>query len=377
MKYCKKCVQPDTRPGLVFDKEGVCAACRYWEETARIDWAERDKRLREIADWARGRARQGFDCIIGVSGGKDSHVQAFYTRDRLGLRALLVNCAPDGITDVGRSNLENLVQHGFDMISYRPNPRVIRALARRSFIEHGNPVKPSEYSLFAVSYQAALRFGIPLVIQGENPAATLGVVESIPPGDDALMIRQHNTLGGGNAGDWVQDGIGLKDLQFYQFPDAAELGRAGIRAIWIGHYVKEWSYSANIQFAVDHGLRGRPGHEPSLTGRLSPHCSIDSDMQIVNQMLKFYKFGFGFVTDEVCYFIREGRMSRQEAAELVERYDGKCDERYIREFCEYIGMDEAEFWTITDRWVNKSIFERDGATVRWKPRFRVGRDFPT
>lgn len=375
MMYCKKCVQPDTRPGLVFDAEGVCAACRYQEETARIDWNERERQLREIAEWARGKASRGFDCIVGVSGGKDSLFQALYARDRLRLKTLLVNCAPDAITEVGRLNLENLVQHGFDMISFRPNPRVVRELVKRSFIDHGNPVKPTEYSLFAVSYEAALRFGVPLVVQGENPGSTLGVVESIPPGDDALMIKDHNTLAGGNASDWIQDGIELRDLQFYQFPDLAELGRAGIRAIWLGYYAKEWSYSANTQFAVDHGLRGRPGHDPTLTGRLNPYSSIDSDMQIVNQMLKFYKFGFGLITDEVCYYIREGRMSREEAAKLVERYDGKCDERYVREFCEYIGMNEEEFWRVTERWVNKRLFEKDSTTRRWKPKFEVGRDF--
>lgn len=374
MKYCRKCVQPDTRPGLVFDDEGVCAACRFQEEMPRIDWDERERQLQEIAEWARRNARGSFDCIVGVSGGKDSHFQALHVKERLGLKALLVNCAPDAITEVGRQNLENLVQHGFDMVSFRPNPQVMRVVTKRAFFEYGNPVKPSEYPLYAVSYQAALRFGIPLIIQGENPASTLGIVDSLDPDDDALKIKNHNTLAGGNASDWVQEGIELKDLQFYQFPDPDEMRKAGIRAIWLGYYTKEWSYTGNIQFAIDHGLRGRPGHDPNLAGRLSPYSSVDSDMQIVNQMLKFYKFGFGFVTDEVCYDIREGRLSREEAIRLVEQYDGKCDERYIREFCEYIGVSEEEFWGVTDRWVNRKLFEKDPLTGKWRPKFRVGRN---
>ncbi|GAG44993.1 unnamed protein product, partial [marine sediment metagenome] len=167
MRYCTKCVQPDTRPGLVFDSNGVCAACRLQEQASGIDWDERERELRMVASWARRDANGGFDCVVGVSGGKDSYFQALYVKERLGLKALLVNCAPDNITEVGRQNLENLVQHGFDMVSFRPNPQVMRAVTRRAFYEYGNPVKPSEYPLYAVSCRAALEFGIPLVVQGE------------------------------------------------------------------------------------------------------------------------------------------------------------------------------------------------------------------
>jgi len=371
MKYCKRCVQPDTRPGVLFDRDGVCAACLYrFEEFPRIDWAQRERQLREIAAWAKEKAHGGFDCAVGVSGGKDSHVQAFYAKENLGLKVLLVNCAPDGITDVGRHNLENLVKHGFDMVSFRPNPAVMRGVTRRSFFEFGNPVKPSEYPLYAVSYQTALKFGIPLIIQGENVAITLGVRSNLAPSDDALGIRRHNTLGGGNASDWVQEGIELRDLLFYQWPEEDEL-RAKVRAIHLNYYMKEWSWNGNIEFAVARGLHGRVD-DPNMTGRLNPYTSVDADMQIVNQMLKYYKFGFGFVTDEVCYNIREGRLSREQAIKLVEQYDGKCDGRYIREFCEYVDITLEDFWRVVDRFVNKKLFQKDRESGEWKPLFKVG-----
>lgn len=373
MKYCSRCVQPDTRPGLVFGDDGVCMACRLRDDRQKVDWDERKRQLLEIADWARETADGDFECVVGVSGGKDSHFQAFYARERLGLKVLLVNCAPDAITEVGRRNLENLVQHGFDMVSFRPNPRVMRAVTRRSFFEHGNPVKPSEYPLYAVSYQAALRFNIPLIVQGENPGITLGIVGFLGTTDDALNIRHHNTLGGGNAADWVQEGIGLDDLRFYQFPDDGEL-RDSVRAIHLNYYAEEWSNAGNTKFAVAHGLCGRPGHDPNLTGRLNPYSSVDSDMQIVNQLLKYYKFGFGSVTDETCYNIREGLLSRDEAIGLVKLYDGKCDESYVREFCQYIDVTAEEFWQTADRFVNRELFSRNPTTGMWEPLFEVGRN---
>lgn len=373
MRYCKRCVQPDTRPKIEFDDEGVCFACRYSERVKNeIDWEKRERQLKEIAKWAKENNRSGYDCAIGVSGGKDSHFQALYVKEKLGLNALLTNCVPDNITEVGRQNLENLVQKGFDLFQVRNNPKIMRELTKRSFYKYGNPVKPSEYPLYAITYQIALAYKIPLVIQGENPGITLGVTEGLGDDDNAMNINVCNTLAGGNASDWVGDGIEYKDLLPYQFPDKDKMPRSNIRAIYLNYYIKEWSYSHNIEFSVKRGLRGRPGHDPNLTGRLSPYCSVDSDLQIVNQMLKYYKLGFGFVTDEVCYYIREGRMRREEAIELVKKYDGKCAEVYIRKFCEYIDISIDEFWAVTERFVNKELFRKDPDAGEWKPRFKVG-----
>lgn len=372
MKYCKKCVQPDTRPGMVIDDDGICLACKYYfEEFPTIDWEDRSRQLQQIADEAKTNSGEGFDCVVGISGGKDSTFQSLYARDQLGLKVLLVNCAPDGITEVGRKNLENLVQHGFDMISIRPNPKVMKMVTRRSFFEYGNPVKPSEYPLYVVSYITALKFGIPLIIQGENDAITLGLRGTMDPDGDALNLRKTDTLAGCNSSDWVQDGIELKDLLFYQWPADNELRRKVV-AVHLNYYVKEFSQNGNTKFARAHGFRGRQDHDPNLTGRLSPYTSIDADMQIVNQMIKYYKLGFGFVTDEVCYNIREVGLDREEGIELIEKYDGKCDARYIREFCEYIDISENEFWETVNKFVSRELFRKDEVAGKWVPLFKVG-----
>ncbi len=375
MKYCKKCVQPDTRPGIVFDEEGVCSACRAYEKRLKVNWDEREAELREIAKWARANSKSGFDCAIGVSGGKDSHFQALYVKDQLALKALLVNCAPDNISEVGRHNLENLVQHGFDMISLRPNPKIERELSKRAFYEYGNFVKPLEYPLYASTFQVALKFGIPLIVQGENPAETLGITGYLDAGGDAMDWKDSPTVAGGNASDWVGEGVELRDLLFYQFPDVDGLRERNIRAIYLGHYAKEWSNPNNTEFAVARGLKGRPGHDPSLTGRINRYMCVDTELKIINQMLKYYKFGFGAVTDEVCYRIREGRMSREDGVRLVQLYDGQVGNGYIQTWCDYIGISIVKFWKVTDQWVNRELFERDTTTGKWNPKFRVGVDF--
>ena len=135
MKVCKKCLQPDTRPGIFFNQDGICGAC-IWEDTKKdIDWELREKELKKISEWAKKSTESNYDCVIGVSGGKDSTKQALTARDRLGLRCLLVNSEPEGITAIGSSNIENLKKLGFDVISLRPNPKVTKLLIKYDFFK--------------------------------------------------------------------------------------------------------------------------------------------------------------------------------------------------------------------------------------------------
>ena len=110
MRICKQCIQPDTRPNIYFNDEGICGACLWEEEIKSIDWNSRRKELQGIADWAKNNTKSNYDCVIGVSGGKDSTLQAIVARDELGLRPLLINAEPEGITDIGKYNIENLKQ---------------------------------------------------------------------------------------------------------------------------------------------------------------------------------------------------------------------------------------------------------------------------
>ena len=374
MKYCKKCLQPDTRPGIVFDEHGVCAACNYQEQVYHtIDWDARQKKLHEIAEWAKSK-KAPYDCVIGVSGGKDSTFQALYAKEKLGLHVLLVNCEPDGITEVGKKNIENLISKGFDCIKIRTDPKVCRALARKSFYEYGNIVKPSEYPLWVSAFRIALSFDIPLIVQGENAALTLGVSKNQSTGGDAFNVTELNTLAGCTAEEWIGDGVTEKDLYFYQFPDKKLFAEKDIKAIWLQYYVKEWSQVYNADFAIARGLMGRTTEKLEDIGRYRRYTALDSDIQIVNQMLKYLKLGFGFATDEACYDIREGRISREDAKWLVETYDGKCGEHYIKDACDYMGITVEEFWKVTDKWVNKDLFYKD-VNGKWLPKFKVGEDF--
>lgn len=377
MRYCKRCLQPDTRPGIVFDDEQVCFACRYEESKATIDWNAREAELKAIADEAKAESiKRGntYDCIIGVSGGKDSTFQAVYAKEKLGLNPLLINCMPDEITEIGAKNINNLNNLGFDIISIRPNPIVAKKLARKSFFERGNIIAASEYCLWASAYIMAEKFNIPLIIQGENAALTLGTAKNQDTSGDAFSVVQLETIRGASVSSFVDlsNNITEKDLFLYKIPDVDSMKAKGVKAVFLQYYAKEWSQVYNADFAIARGLTGRTDDLHDL-GRYRRYTALDSDLQIVNQMIKYLKFGFGYATDEICYDIREGRFSREDGKWYVNEYDGLCGQKYIDDACRYLSITEEEFWQVVDRYVNTDLFEKkDG---RWVKKFTVGEDY--
>lgn len=340
MDYCKKCCQVLTRPQL-YVKDGICGACLWEEQKGNIDWNTRKKQLEQIAldaKWSASK-RGTYDCAVGVSGGKDSTFQALYAKDILGLNCLLVSAFPDEITPIGLHNFDNLVNQGFDCIRIHVNPNLLAQLMRRDFFKYLHFRKATEYPLWASVYTVAKEKNIPLIIQGENAALTLGVSKDMNTDWDASTIYKTNTIAGATAVEHYPE-IPPKELLLYKFPDLSDWNG---KAIWLNYFVKEWSQSHNARFAMSHGLHVRTDDLENI-GRIHPWTCLDSDFHILSQTHKYYKFGFGFATDEVCYNIREQTMTREEGFELIKKYDGLCARNYIQKFCEFIGITEREHW---------------------------------
>ncbi len=353
MEYCKKCVQPNTRPRVRFNEQGVCGACLWEEEKKTIDWDERKKEFQRIADEAKQKAkeRSTYDCVLGVSGGKDTTFSALYAKETLGLNCLLVNCAPAQITEVGQYNIDNLLNLGFDMYTVKVNPLILKKMMKRDFYEYLNISRPTEKALWSSAYRVAMHHNIPLVIQGENEALTLGV-GGVSRGDDANDVRNTNTLSNALNEYVGYEGITETDLFFYRFPDTT-----GLRAVWLQYYVKEWSRTHNAEFSIKRGMKVRTDDLHNL-GRIHRFCQMDSDFHMVNQMFKYIKLGFGFATDEACYDIRDGFLTREEGIKLIKEYDGLCGKEYVKKFCDFISIDEEEFWRVVEGWRNKELFEK-------------------
>ena len=378
MKYCKKCVQVDTRPGIYFNEDGICGACLYADEVKSIDWDKRQNELQKIAKEAKKKSNENksiYDCVIGVSGGKDSTFQAIIARDELGLRPLLVNGEPNGITNIGSMNIENLKQLGFDVISLRPNPKILKKMVRKDFYENLNWAKATEPSLWASAYIIADKFNIPLIIQGENAGLTLGVSKlGLGKDGDAFKVLSLDTLKYGYKHYIGFEGITEKDLYLYHF-DLESLKQKETKAIWLQYYKKEWSLNDNAKFSIARGLTIKPvDTDPYEMGTFCKFSQLDSDLVGLNQMFKYYKFGFGECTDHAMYDIIAGLKTREEGIELVKQYDGKVGDRYVKQFCDWIDIDTHEFWTIVDGFVNEKLFIKE-KVGKYIPKFTVGEDF--
>ena len=349
MKVCKKCIQPDTRPGIFFDDNGICGACLWAEEKKKIDWNSRYKELEDIALQAKENSKGNYDCAIGVSGGKDSTKQAIVARDELDLKCLLVNCEPENITDIGRNNIENLKRLGFDLITIRPNPNVMKKLIRYDFFDQLNPIKVTEFSLYSSAYIIAEKFDISLIIQGENPGLVLGTrLTGVGSDSNALKADEMHTLSLGWQ-EYLNEIPNEKDLFLYHY-NRKKLEVRNTQGIWLNYFIKDWEPNTNADISKKHGLVWRDENfDPYTIGSYQPFTSLDSDLNPVNQMLKYIKFGFGQCMDQACYDLRDGYLTREQAIDLVLKYDGKCSEVYIEKFCSYIGISQKEFWRVTEK----------------------------
>jgi N-acetyl sugar amidotransferase len=372
MKYCNRCLQPNTRPNTVFSADGVCPACAYFEALKNVDWQERFEILEDLLASYPRRTGQYHDCIIGVSGGKDSTRQALYLREKLGINPLLVSLSypPEQVTERGVSNLSNLMELGFDVVISAPAPQTWKVLKREGFRKFTNSFRSTEMALFSSVPQIAIRYGIKLILWGENPGLQLGDMKTLGrTGYDGNSLRYMNTLSSGL--DWMLDcGYSKAQLFSYVYPEASEFEKHDLQIVYLGWFLGDWSLVNNAGYSCGNGIEIRvDGVEK--TGDLYGVTALDEDFTPVNQLIKYYKYGFGRVTDYVNEEIRLGRLSRCDGIRLVEDYDDAKDEKYIEDYCDYLGISTKKFWDKVKASVNEQLFsiENDGFIRR---KFKVG-----
>jgi len=372
MKYCINCLQPDTRPNIRFADNGICPACEYSFSWQAIDWDARKKELKSVCDFGRENQSCGYDCIIGVSGGKDSTRQALFVKHTLKMNPLLVCCTypPDQVSDRGADNIRNLISLGFNAVIVGPAPQTWKKNMIEGFYKYGNWQRSTELALFTSVPRLAIAYQIPLIFWGENPALTIGDLSTDSRGYDGNQMKYANTLAGGNPSWLCVNGIRQKDLLSYYYPSDEEMVRANLRIVYLGYFWKIWSRLYHGMLGALNGMDTRAEH-PEDIGDILGVEALDEDWITLNQLIKYRKFGFARVTELVCEEIRFGRMKREEAVDLVERYDGKCSDKIVGEFCAYMGMSDGEFWKVVDLYTNRDIFERIKGN-KWKLKNRVG-----
>jgi N-acetyl sugar amidotransferase len=373
VRYCKRCLFPETKPDLSIDAEGVCDACRSAEVKQEIDWDARGAELKDILERYRSKDGSNYDCVVPVSGGKDSVYQVMKILE-LGYRPLTVTWSACSYTEIGRQNIEAMQQLGVDHIQFTPNPRVYRAIFAEAFRRVGDGCWPCHVGIFSYPIRVAVNYKVPLLVYGENPQFEYG-----GPASRALnpiIDRQWLEEFGGLLGNRIEDMLGVEgitesDLIPYRYPSDDELADVGVTAIFLGYY-QRWDARKQLREVLDktefkiNTTVMDFGERAHQEGTYTNYENLDGKFVGVHDYLKFLKFGFGRATDHASIDIRNERVSREEAKQLVRDYEGKVPRRYLVEYLEFVGMTEDEFYETLDAFTNKAIFKTDenGRIVR-------------
>jgi N-acetyl sugar amidotransferase len=352
-------VLPSTRPNLTFDDAGVCNGCRSSLSKPHIDYAAREQAFRQVVEHARSRSL-GYDCLIPVSGGKDSTWQVVKCLE-YGLNPLAVTWKTPARTEIGARNLANLVNLGVDHIDYQVSPKVEKKFLYQALARYGSTAIPMHLALFNIPLKIAVRFQIPLVVWGENSAFEYGGADEELKGFqlDGAWLQKYGVTHGTTARDWVSPELSARELTPYFGPTDAELVEAGVLAVFLGYYFP-WDPVISLTVARAHGFQADPGGP--RTGYYD-YADIDDDFISIHHYLKWYKFGFTRTFDNLSLEIRNGRLTREEAIAIIRQRGDETPHADIAKFCAFVGITREGFFTLIERFRNRDIWQYENG--RW------------
>lgn len=369
VRWCTRCVYPSISAApMEFDEQGVCMGCRQSDLKTEMppgEWARRRELLREILEHYRCRDGSRYDCVIPVSGGKDSYFQAHVIRNEFGLNPLLVtyngnNYLPEGWNNVHR--MKEVI--GADHVFYSPSVTLLKKLNRLGFIVMGDMNWHAHIGITTLPVRVAAQFKIPLIVWGEH--GYLDLCGQFSMEDYPEMSYRDRLEHFARGYEWNYfvglDGITAQDMIAYQYPSDQEIWDLDLRGIYIGLYIY-WEANQHAKLMME-----KYGWEPSREPfeRTYRRMSNLDDMHEngIHDYLKYIKFGYGRCTDHVCKDIRAGLISRDEGIELVRRHD-HVKPRDLKRWLEYVNMTEAEFDAIADTFRDPRVWRRvDGQWVK-------------
>ena len=342
MKYCSRCIIPESAESIVFDEDGVCNVCRSAEiKHDEIDWNERRGILDEIVSRYKGKGQ--YDCIVPFSGGKDSTYQLWYVVKQLGLKPLVVRFNHWGYRPlVHENNTRTFKKLGVDILEFTANWKVVKRIMLASLKETGDFCWHCHTGVFAHTMQIAVKFQIPLVIWGE--ASSEYRAYHNPRELEELDEKKFNEIVnlGINADKMYEllDGeVDKRDLMPFQFPSEAEMKKTGIKAIYLGNYIK-WNTKEQVEMIKKE--LGWKGQEVEGIPPQYDYEKIECRWQGVRDYCKYIKRGHGRTNHLVCIDIRNRVMDRETGLKLADAFDGKKPAS-LEGFLDVIGITEEEF----------------------------------
>jgi N-acetyl sugar amidotransferase len=364
MEYCARCVYPENaKPTIIFDDDGVCSGCRYHESRQKINWNEREKMLREILAEHKAKAREAgriYDCIIPVSGGKDSHFQTYLLKHVYEMNPLLVTYNHAFNSRLGIRNLNNLVTKlGVDLIRFTANPESVKKISRYMLKTVGDLTWHYHAGIRTLPFQIAVRFKIPLIVWGEHGFAELtGLVTLEDMVEFTKWTRQEHDMRGYEPHELInkESGITEQDIGPYVYPTDEKIEELDVRGIYISnfYYWDALDHAKMMREKFDFGLHSGPRERSFIL-----HGKTDDHANDVHDYLKYLKFGYGRATDDASMEIRHGRMSREEGIMLVRKYDHVTPST-LATYLNFMQITEGQFYEWIEPMRDTDIWVKDG-----------------
>jgi N-acetyl sugar amidotransferase len=363
MRYCTRCVYPAAAATpLTFDENGVCSGCRAHNQKKTIDWDHRRRQLGELLD--QYRSDRSYDCIIPVSGGKDSYFQTHVIVQEFGLKPLLVTYHGNNYLPVGERNLDRMRRvFDADHIVFRPSEQVLIKLNRAAFYLMGDMNWHAHCGIFTYPVRVAHQLGIPLIIWGEHGYTELAGMYSL--NDYVEMTAKYRLEHGQRGYDWHDfvgvEGLREKDLLWAKYPTDDELDDVGIRGVYLSNFVP-WEPNKHAVLVQErYGWESSPEPFDRTYRRISNLDDMHENG--VHDYLKYVKFGYGRASDHACKDIRSGTLTREEGIEMVRKYD-HVKPRDLDRWLQYVDMTEEEFDRVADGFRDPRVW-RTNSEATW------------
>lgn len=363
IKFCKKCLMPNTRPGSIFNKERVCQACLNYENRKFVDWKQREKELKELCDKYR-RNDGDYDCIIAVSGGKDSYFLVHTLVKKMDMHPLLITVTDSFThTNAGIHNKRNLIEtFKLNHYEYTINHDLFKRATKIAFEETGEALKFVEYAIYTIPTLLAQKFNIPFVIYGENSAYEYGNTDKDFYLANPIIQKMSDKLEEDKSW-WVEKGLREEEVSSIQLDKMKKLPEV----IYLSYFYP-WSSLKNLKIAKKYGFMDL-SHEWKREGCVEDFEQIDSIAYMVHLWLKYPKFGFQRTFDIVSRRIREKKITIEEAKKLIREKDQKLDQKALKDFITFLGYSPIDFWDIVEKFWNKEIFEKVNDAWQMKKEF--------
>lgn len=339
VRYCTRCCMPETQEGIKFDEMGICQACQSSEQKIHINWTVREKQLRLILEEAKTRSGSNYDCIIPISGGKDSTFQLHVLVKIYGMKPLAVTFNHNWYSETGWYNLQNTLQEfNVDHMMFTPNRNLINRLAKRSLEDIGDTCWHCHAGVGAFPLHIATKFDIPLLVWGESIAESSGRASYQCPVhkfDRDYFTKVSAKL---KPEEMICNNLSEKDFYLFNTPSIDEIKKAGVFGIHLGDYIF-WDDERQTEFVRDtYGWK-----ETEMEGTYKSYKSVECIMPGMHDFTCYLKRGYGRATSHASVDVRAGLLTREEGFELAKKYDFERPEA-LDYFLKITGMSETEFY---------------------------------